>query len=31
MRFRPALTVTEAEIEQGVSALDRVLTKVETT
>jgi L-lysine 6-transaminase len=30
VRFRPALTVTEAELEEGVAALDRVLTKLET-
>jgi L-lysine 6-transaminase len=26
VRFRPAMTVTEAELAQGVAALDRVLT-----
>ena len=31
IRFRPALTVTEAELEAGVAALDRVLTRLEKT
>jgi L-lysine 6-transaminase len=29
IRFRPALTVTEAELEAGIAALDRVLTRLE--
>ena len=29
IRFRPALTVTEAELEAGVAALDRVLSTLE--
>jgi L-lysine 6-transaminase len=29
IRFRPALTVTEAELDEGVAALDRVLTTLE--
>lgn len=29
LRFRPALTVTEAELAEGVAALDRVLTGLE--
>lgn len=29
IRFRPALTVTEAELEAGVAALDRVLSRLE--
>ena len=28
LRFRPALTVTEAELTEGVAALDRVLTEL---
>jgi len=28
LRFRPALTVTEAELALGVAALDRVLAEV---
>jgi L-lysine 6-transaminase len=28
LRFRPALTIGEAELEQGVAALDRVLTRL---
>jgi L-lysine 6-transaminase len=31
IRFRPALTVSEAELEAGVAALDRVLTKLESS
>jgi L-lysine 6-transaminase len=27
LRFRPALTVTEAELAMGVAALDRVLAR----
>ena len=30
MRFRPALTVTEAELDRGLAALDRVLTGLDT-
>ncbi|MGZ6792208.1 MAG: L-lysine 6-transaminase [Mycobacteriales bacterium] len=30
IRFRPALTVTEPELEAGVAALDRVLSRLET-
>ncbi|MDP9183909.1 MAG: aminotransferase class III-fold pyridoxal phosphate-dependent enzyme, partial [Actinomycetota bacterium] len=30
IRFRPALTVSEAELATGVAALDRVLTKLES-
>jgi L-lysine 6-transaminase len=30
IRFRPALTVSEAELEAGVAAMDRVLSKLET-
>jgi L-lysine 6-transaminase len=30
IRFRPALTVSEAELESGVAAVDRVLTKLES-
>ena len=30
IRFRPALTVTEAELDAGVAALDTVLTKLES-
>jgi L-lysine 6-transaminase len=29
IRFRPALTVSEAELEAGVAALDRVLSRLE--
>ncbi len=29
IRFRPTLTVTEADLEAGVAALDRVLTRLE--
>jgi L-lysine 6-transaminase len=29
IRFRPALTVTESDLEAGVAALDRVLTRLE--
>ncbi len=29
VRFRPALTVTESELEAGVAALDRILSKLE--
>ena len=29
IRFRPALTVTEAELDAGLAALDRVLSKLE--
>jgi L-lysine 6-transaminase len=29
IRFRPALTVSEADLEAGVAALDRVLTRLE--
>ena len=28
VRFRPALTVTDADLEAGVAALDRVLTRL---
>jgi L-lysine 6-transaminase len=31
IRFRPALTVSESEIEAGVAALDRALSRLETT
>ena len=27
VRFRPALTVSDSELQQGVAALDRVLTR----
>jgi L-lysine 6-transaminase len=30
IRFRPALTVSESELEAGVAALDRALTRLET-
>jgi L-lysine 6-transaminase len=30
IRFRPALTVSEGELESGVAALDRVLTNLES-
>jgi L-lysine 6-transaminase len=30
IRFRPALTVAQADLEAGVAALDRVLTKLES-
>ncbi|MGB8652323.1 MAG: L-lysine 6-transaminase [Mycobacteriales bacterium] len=30
VRFRPALTVSEAELDEGVAALDRVLSKLES-
>jgi len=30
IRFRPALTVSETDLEAGVAALDRVLTKLES-
>ena len=30
IRFRPALTVTEAELEAGVAAIDRVVTSLES-
>ncbi|MFI5956096.1 L-lysine 6-transaminase [Cryptosporangium sp. NPDC051539] len=29
VRFRPALTISEAELEAGVAAIDRVLTRLE--
>jgi L-lysine 6-transaminase len=31
IRFRPALTVTESELEAGVAALDRALSRLETS
>lgn len=30
LRFRPALTVSETELEAGIAAIDRVLTKMES-
>src|SRR5690349_3532605 len=30
IRFRPALTISEAELEAGVAAMDRVLSKLES-
>jgi L-lysine 6-transaminase len=30
IRFRPSLTITEPELDAGVAAMDRVLSKLES-